>query len=146
MSKQFKFEWENNGKKITAVFGRLDLEQTIEILKIFASYDVTSIEDLLNCNLKSLYNNIVQQELIYPLLKILLKPINCELTTDDIKRMPPEYIRQIWDGFFFYYPTVKDKLLNAFGAIGSFLLQEKKEKAPRLRLKELYSSFRAAIS
>jgi len=147
MSKQFNFSWTNGDKKITAQLDRLDLEQTIEVLKIFANYDVTSIEDLLNCNLKSLFNDLVEQELIYPLLKTLLKPVNCELTIDDIKRMPPEYIREIYDGFFFYYPKIKIGLMNTFAGIGSYLTETpKKKRAPRLRLSELFGSSRTGIS
>jgi len=141
-----EFKWGNGNKKIHVRFERLDLEQTIEILKIFSNYDVTSIEELLNCNLKSLYNDIVSQELIYPLLKAILKPVNCELMIDDIKRMPPEYIRDIWDGFFFYYPKVKDGLLNTFAAIGSYLAAPEKKKGSRLRLSELFTSSRTGIS
>ena len=146
--KRSEFTWQNGDKQITARFERLDLEQTINVLQIFANYDVTSIEDLLNCNIKSLFNDLVKQELIYPLLIAILKPVNCELTIDDIKRMPPEYIKDIYDGFFFIYPKVKDRLLNTFAAIGSFLMEpdRKKKRAPRLRLKELFSSSPAAIS
>lgn len=147
-NEKFKFTWQNGDKKITAVFEKLDLEQTIEIIKIFANYDVASIEDLLKCNPKSLFNDLVKQELIYPLLKTLLKPVNCELTIDDIKRMPPEYIKEIWDGFFFYYPKVKDRLVSIFVGIGSYLTapEKKKKRAPRLRLSELFTSSRVATS
>jgi len=37
MSEQFEFSWKNGDKKITARLERLDLEQTIEVLKIFAN-------------------------------------------------------------------------------------------------------------
>ena len=96
----FEFGWTNGDKPVRARLDRLDLEQTIDVLKIFADYDVTSIEELLDKNLQSIFRKLTGQELIYPLLKAVLKPVNCELTIDDIKRMPPEYIKEIWDGFF----------------------------------------------
>jgi len=109
---------------------------------------VTSIEDLLNCNPKSLFNDLVKQELIYPLLKTLLKPVNCELTIDDIKRMPVDHIKDIYDGFFFYYPKVKSGLVNTFAGIGSFLVQnqETEKKREHSLLRKLFFSSRAGIS
>lgn len=141
-----KYSWHNkNGMLVEAIQEQLNLEQNVEIIKIFSDFDVTSIQDLVNVNAKALLDKLTKQELIYSVFMVVLKPVKQALTLDDIKSIPSDALIEIWNDFFFFNARMLKPFVNFLGEIGSFLMTAQIPKKARLR-KRLFSWLRMAKS
>jgi hypothetical protein len=113
--KTYNYQTED-GRAINVCQKQLTLGKELAIVKLFTNLEIQKPEDLLQLSIKDLIEMLINKELIYEVLSIILSG---EYEKKDLADMPHDLLEEIIEDFFSFNARLSNRLKNLFAAIGS---------------------------